>query len=119
MERVKSKEFLGVLLDEKLSWKDHIKYIENKVVKNIRLLYRVKLILDQTRYLHYTFRMFTLLTLYFSHIHTYLNYANLPWCSTNRTNLKWLLSQQEHALRIINVRTRFDHTNDFFNSQKY
>ena len=29
MERVKSIKFLGVLLDENLSWKDHIKYIEN------------------------------------------------------------------------------------------
>ena len=27
IERVKSKKFLGVLLDEKLSRKDHIKYI--------------------------------------------------------------------------------------------
>ena len=27
--------FLGVLLDENLSWKTHIKYIENKISKNI------------------------------------------------------------------------------------
>ena len=38
MEMVKSIQFLGVLLDENLSWKDHIKYIENKVAKNIGLL---------------------------------------------------------------------------------
>ena len=67
VERVKSIKFLGVLLDENLSWKDHIKYIENKVVKNIGLLYRSKLFLDKN----------SLLTLYYSHIHTYLNYANL------------------------------------------
>ena len=67
VERVKSIKFLGVLLDENLSWKDHIKYIENKVAKNIGLLYRAKLFLDK----------FSLLTLYYSHIHTYLNYANL------------------------------------------
>ena len=60
IERVKSKKFLGVLLDEKLSRKDHIKYIENKVAKNISLLYRVKLFLDQSRYLYYSFRTFTL-----------------------------------------------------------
>ena len=67
VERAKSIKFLGVLLDENLSWKDHIKYIENKVVKNIGLLYRSKLFLDKN----------SLLTLYYSHIHTYLNYANL------------------------------------------
>ena len=60
-ERVESKKFLGVLLDGNLSWKDHIKYIENKVAKNIGLLYRAKLFLDKN----------SLLTLYYSCIHTY------------------------------------------------
>ena len=45
MERVKSK-LLGVLLDENLSWKDG-KYIEKKVAKNIGLLYRAKLFLEE------------------------------------------------------------------------
>ena len=61
VERVESIKFLGVLLDENLSWKDHIKYIENKVAKNIGLLYRTKLFLDKTRYLHYTIRIFKLI----------------------------------------------------------
>ena len=39
--------FLGVLLDENLSWKDHITYIENEVAKNIGLLYRAKLFLHK------------------------------------------------------------------------
>ena len=43
VERVKSINFLGVLLDENLSLKDHIKYAENKIAKNIGLLYRAKL----------------------------------------------------------------------------
>ena len=30
----------------------------------------------------------SLLTLYYTYIHTYLNYPNLLWGSTNRTNLK-------------------------------
>ena len=108
VERVKSITFLGVLLDENLSGKDRIKYIENKVAKNIGLLYRTKLFLEKN----------SLFTLYYSYIHTYLNYANLSWGSTNRTNLKKLLSQQKHAVRIINNSTRFDHTNEFCKSQK-
>ena len=47
MERVESIKFLGVLLDENLSWKDHIKYIEDKVAKNIGLLYRAKQFLNK------------------------------------------------------------------------
>ena len=35
-------KFLGVLLDENLSWKTHIKYIENKISKNIGLLFKAR-----------------------------------------------------------------------------
>ena len=34
-ERVKSIKFLHVLVDQILFWKDHIKYIENKVTKTL------------------------------------------------------------------------------------
>ena len=88
MERVESIKFLGALLDENLSWKDYIKYID----KN------------------------SLLTLYYLYIHTYLNYANLSWGRTNRNRKP--LPQQKHAVRIIKNRTRLDHTNELFKSQK-
>ena len=78
METVESVRFLGALLDENLSLKDHVKYTENKVAKKINLLYRGKLFLDKN----------SLLTLFYSYIHTYSNYANLSWSSTNKTNLK-------------------------------
>ena len=35
VEKVKSIKFLGVLLDENLSWKDHIKYIATKSLKTL------------------------------------------------------------------------------------
>ena len=41
MEKLEAIKFLGI------SWKDHIKYIENKVAKNIGLLYRAKQFLDK------------------------------------------------------------------------
>ena len=83
VERVKSIKFLDVLLDENLSWNDHIKYIENQVAKNVSLLHRAKLFLEKN----------LLLTIYYSYIHTYLNYANLSLGSTNRAKLKKLLCQ--------------------------
>ena len=57
-------------------------------------------------------------TLYYSYIHTYLSYVNLSWASTNRTNLKELLSQQKHAIRIVNNKTRLEHTKELLSSQK-
>ena len=54
----------------------------------------------------------SLLTLYYSYIHTCLYYANLSWASTNRTNIKKLLSQQKHAIRTVNNKTWFEHTKE-------
>ena len=42
----------------------------------------------------------------------------MSWGSTNRRNLKQLLSQQKHAVQIINNRMRLDHTNELFKSPK-
>ena len=69
---------LGVLLDENLCWKEHIKYIESKIAKNIGLLNKAKLYMDK----------YSLLSLYHSYIHSYINYGNLALGSTARTNLK-------------------------------
>ena len=88
VERVQSIKLLGVLLDGDLFSKEHMRYTENKVVKSIDLLYRAKPFLGT----------YSLLTRYYSYIRTYLNYANLSWTSTNRTNLKKSLRQQKHAI---------------------
>ena len=56
IKRKSSVKFLGVMLDENISWKDHIKTIEKKkIAKNIGLLYSAKPYLDGT----------TLKTIYF------------------------------------------------------
>ena len=62
VERVGSIKFCGVLLDEHLSQKEHIRYTENKIAKNIGLLFRAKLFLGKH----------SLLTLHYSYIHTYV-----------------------------------------------
>ena len=38
IKRKSSAKFLGVMLDENISWKDHIKTTEKKLAKNIGLL---------------------------------------------------------------------------------
>ena len=39
-------KFLGVIIDENLTWKSHINVVENKISKNIGVLYRVSHLLD-------------------------------------------------------------------------
>ena len=47
IERIPSIKFLRVLLDENLSWKDHIKYNEKKISKSIGILYKARDYLSQ------------------------------------------------------------------------
>ena len=56
----------------------------------------------------------TMLSLYYDYIHTYINYANLAWASTIKTNLKKIHCQQKHAIRIIFRKDKFSHTKDLF-----
>ena len=48
--------------------------------------------------------------LHFSFIHSYLNYANIDWASTNKSNLVSLYRHQKHAIKIIYDKDRFAHT---------
>ena len=104
MQRTESIKFFGVLLDENLSWKEHIKYNENKIAENLGLLYKAK---------HYLNKR-SLLVLCYSFIHIYINYGNIVWGSTSRTNLKKFNSLQKHAIRIIHCKGRFSHTRELF-----
>ena len=46
-----------------------------------------------------------MVSLYYSFIHSYLNYGNIAWCSASMEKLKKLLSKQKQALRTISIPT--------------
>ena len=92
IKRITLIKYLGVLIDDHLTQKEHVILTENKVSKNLGLLYRARRVLDST----------ALKNLYFSFIHSYLNYGNIVWASTGTAKLEKLASKQKQALRIVN-----------------
>ena len=72
IKRETSIKFLGVIIDENITWRNHINYLSNKISKNIGVMYRARrfLNLQNMKYL------------YFSLIHSYINYGNIAWGST-------------------------------------
>ena len=104
IEQSECLKFLGVLLDENLCWKEHIKYIESKIAKNIGLLYKAKPFIDKH----------SLLSLYHSYIHYYINYRIIAWGGTTRANLKRIYNQQKHAIRTVFSKDRLSHTRELF-----
>ena len=39
-------KFLGVIIDHKFEWNDHITYVKNKISKSIGILYKIQRFLD-------------------------------------------------------------------------
>ena len=106
ISRETSIKFLGILLDENLTWKHHNKMIENKVSKSIGIMYKARLILNRR----------SLKFIYFSFIHSYINHANIAWGSTNKSKLMHLYRQQKHASRIIFSKDKFTHAKPLLQS---
>ena len=79
------KNFLGIMIDECITWKDPIRTIENRISKNIGLLYQAKQLLN-TSFLKS------------------INYANIGWASTQKN------TKQKHVVRIIFNEDRLCHT---------
>ena len=84
-------KFLRNYIDENLIWKYHIEHVCNKASKSIGIMYKSSNILSKR----------LMKQLYFSFIHSYLNYAK------NKSNLISLYRHQKHAIRIIYDKDRF------------
>lgn len=102
----KSIKFLGIHMDNKLTWKPHINYISNKVSHALYSLNKVKHFLPVS----------ALRSLYFALIHSHFNYGIITW--GNSRSINRLLLLQKRAMRIIaNTRYRA-HTDPIFKSLK-
>ena len=56
--------------------------------------------------------------LYFSFIHSYVNYANIAWVSTSKSKLERLYRCQKHAARAIYHKDRYTHASPLLNDTK-
>jgi len=91
IETVPKTKFLGVIIDSKLSWKDHIFYICNKIAKGIGIIRKVRDLLDRD----------TLLSLYYTFVYPYMTYCNIIWGKAAKIHLLKLHLLQKRILRII------------------
>jgi len=91
LERVVSTKFLGVVIDERLNWAEHVNYISIKISKSLGVLGRVKHILSSS----------SLLMLYHTMIFPYLNYCNIIWGCAKPTVINKLTVLQKRAVRLV------------------
>ena len=86
--RVQEHKFLGIVIDENLSWKPHITSICDKVAKVIGIFSKSRRCLP----------LIILKTLHNSLFLPYINYCNLIWASTYTSYLEPLCLLRKKAL---------------------
>ena len=91
LQRKEVTKFLGVYIDRKLTFKDHLIHIKPKIAKSIGILNKVKHKLPTQ----------TLITLYYTLICPYLTYGIEVWGSTASSFTLPIFKLQKRALRII------------------
>ena len=102
IEEVTNIKFLGVVLDNKLNFKEHLSYVCKKVSRCIGILYKARQFINGTG----------LITLYNSFFYPYVSYCIHVWGGTFKTYLNPLVMLQRKAIRCICFLKRFDVKNE-------
>ena len=106
IEHVTQTKFLGVIIDEKLTWRNHVNHIHvsTKIAKGIGILIKARFCLNRE----------TLVSLYYTFIYPYLTYCNSVWGYSFLYNLNRLHLLQKKAVRIISQVNWKTHTEPLF-----
>ena len=107
LNQVNETKFLGIIIDNQLTWKSHISYVSSKVSKSIGIICRLKFLLNKS----------TLKTLYFSLVYPYLFYGAIIWGNTYNSRLERLRILQKKIIRIITNSPYLAHTNPLYSSE--
>ena len=91
IDEVRITKFLGVVIDNKLNWKDHIMHIAGKISRGIGMIIKARDYLNKDG----------LLALYSAFIYPYITYYNHICSVTYKGNLTRLVTLQNKIVRII------------------
>ena len=108
LEKVNCTKFLGVLIDNNLSWNNHIQSVQTKIAKAIGAMYRIKNKVDSN----------ILLMIYNTLILPHLAYCCEIWGNTYNTRLHCLVLLQKRAVRIIDMVGWREHSSEIFKKYK-
>jgi hypothetical protein len=108
MDRVNSTKFLGVIVDSKLTWKEHTSYVASKVARSVGALNRARNLLSRN----------LRLMLYHSMVYPHLSYCNIVWGAASAMHLHSLVVLQKRAVRVVFNSQYKAHTNPIFKELK-
>ena len=95
---------MGVIIDEKLNWSEHVNNLKIKLAKGSGIIRKCRI----------CFSIDTLLTLYYSFIYPYITYCLEVWGGANERNLNSIFILQKRIIRIIKSLPFRIHTSPYF-----
>ena len=104
ISRKSTVKYLGVILDETLSFVEHIQCASSKVARNVGMMRKLK---------HF-FPVRILRFIYFSLVHPYLLYCCSVWLSTFIAHLRQLSVLQNGIIRILSNNDSRSSTRDLY-----
>ena len=106
INRTNHTKFLGVMVDQHLTFESHVRYIKGKISRGIGILHKAKRLLQAT----------SLFTLYYSFVYPYFTYCIAVWGNTYSTVFDPQIKCQKRAVRIVHGAGKYDHTYPIFQS---
>ena len=102
--KVKSITFLGIIIDECLTWNDHITKVVKKITRASGILARIR---------HFV-NINALKLVYYALVYPYLSYGNLIWGNTYETRIQKILNVQKKNVRLMMFKSYSEHTKLIF-----
>ena len=105
VEEKDSTKYLGVFIDNKLTWKTQIQHIKTKLARGIGMMSKIRYYVDEA----------CLLKMFFSFVQSHINYNVVNWSCARNATLKPLETKLKNAVRILSfAKTMYDHTDPLF-----
>ena len=101
LEPSRSVKYLGVYLDDNLSWDIHIRELSNKLSRANGIMSKLRQYVLKT----------TMLQIYYALFYSHMSYGSLVWSLTTQKNLDIIFILQKKCIRILNSVSYNGHTN--------
>ena len=104
LKRVKSVKYLGVMLDENITWTEQIEYLSTKLSRSAGIFSKLRYYLNKD----------VLIRVYHALFNSHLQYGLLCWGSTIESNLNRIQVLQNRAIRNISRAPRFHRLDNYY-----
>ena len=104
IKQVENSKFLGVMINEHLSWKTRIDLVMQKVTKTTGIISKIRHYVSQN----------CLQMIYYALVYPYLTYGNIVWGNTDHSKLGKLVILQKKIIRLMTFSSYNEHSDPIY-----